>query len=191
MSEEEMYYPRNVSEWRAWLIEHHASRQSVWLLYYKKKSAQPSISWSEAVDEALCFGWIDSKAKPIDDEKYMQFFSKRKPKSVWSAINKKKVDQLIAQGRMTEAGYSSIAIAKENGSWTILDEAEALIVPPDLELEFNKVAEAKSFFLKLSRSDKKNILQWLVLTKRPETRMKRIHEIVELAAQNLKPKQFR
>lgn len=191
MSDKETFYPRNLSEWRAWLAENHASSQSVWLLYYKKKSGQPSISWSEAVDEALCFGWIDSKAKPIDDEKYMQFFSKRKPKSVWSAINKKKVEQLIAQGRMSEAGYASIALAKENGSWTILDEAEALIIPPDLELEFNKRAEAKSFFLELSRSDKRNILQWLVLAKRPETRLKRIKEIVELAAQNLKPKQFR
>jgi uncharacterized protein YdeI (YjbR/CyaY-like superfamily) len=146
--------------------------------------------YSEAVDEALCFGWIDSKTKPLDEEKFMQFFSKRKTKSVWSKINKEKIEHLTNAGLMTKAGFDSIEIAKQNGSWTILDEAEALIIPNDLEEEFENNPNAKTYFLSLSRSDKRNILQWLVLAKRAETRAKRIREIIELANINNKPKQF-
>jgi uncharacterized protein YdeI (YjbR/CyaY-like superfamily) len=187
----ETFYPKNRQEWRDWLQEHHDKKQSIWIIYYKKKSNSPTVAYSEAVDEALCFGWIDSKQMPIDKEKFMQFFSRRKPNSVWSRINKEKIDRLISQGIMTNAGYRTIEIAKQNGSWTILDEAEALIIPQDLESEFQKSPQGKDYFLGLSRSDKRNILQWLVLAKRPETRQNRISEIVELAAQNLKPKQFR
>jgi uncharacterized protein YdeI (YjbR/CyaY-like superfamily) len=187
----ETFYPKNRQEWREWLRENHAEKQSVWLIYYKKKSAIPTVMYSDAVDEALCFGWIDSKAKPLDEEKFMQFFSKRKAKSVWSKVNKAKVERLIGEGLMTKAGFESIETAKKNGSWAILDEAEALIIPKDLDEEFQKRPKAKNYFLGLSRSDKRNILQWLVLAKREETRQKRIAEIVELADQNQKPKQFR
>lgn len=187
----ETFYPKSRQEWREWLQENHTQKQSVWLIYYKKKSAIPTVMYSDAVDEALCFGWIDSKAKPLDNEKFMQFFSKRKAKSVWSKVNKAKVERLIGEGLMTKAGFESIEIAQQNGSWTILDEAEALIIPKDLDDEFQKRPKAKNYFLGLSRSDKRNILQWLVLAKREETRQKRIAEIVELADQNQKPKQFR
>jgi len=143
------------------------------------------------VDEALCFGWIDSTARPIDDEKYMQFFCKRKPNSVWSKINKEKIKRLIDAELITEAGFESIEIAKQNGSWNILDEVEELIIPEDLEKEFETKPGSKDFFLSLSKSVRKAILQWLVLAKQPATRQKRIYEIVELASQKLKPKQFR
>lgn len=185
------FYPESRQAWREWLIENHSTKENIWLIYYKKQSKMPSILYNEAVDEALCFGWIDSKSKPIDDGKYMQFFSKRKPKSVWSKINKEKVERLTAEGLMTDAGFKSIEIAKQNGSWNILDDAEALIIPEDLETEFMKLPAAKDFYLNLSRSDKRNILQWLVLAKRPETRQNRISEIVTLAANGEKPKQFR
>ncbi|SFH98118.1 YdeI/OmpD-associated family protein [Halpernia frigidisoli] len=187
----ETFYPKSRQEWREWLQDNHHTRQSVWLIYYKKKSNIPTVVYSEAVDEALCFGWINSKAKPLDEEKFMQFFSRRKPKSVWSKVNKEKIERLTNEGLMTKAGFDIVEIAKQNGSWTILDEAEALIIPNDLNIEFEKRPIAKSFFLGLSRSDKRNILQWLTLAKRQETRQKRIAEIVELADQNLKPKQFR
>jgi uncharacterized protein YdeI (YjbR/CyaY-like superfamily) len=187
----ETFYPKDRQEWRAWLQSNHDKKQSVWLIYYKKKSKIPTVTYSEAVEEALCFGWIDSKSKPLDHEKFMQFFSKRKIKSVWSKVNKEKIERLTSEGLMTKAGLDMIRIAKENGSWTILDEAEALIIPSDLDDEFKKQPEAKSYFLSLSSSDKRNILQWLTLAKREETRQKRISEIVELAGQNLKPKQFR
>ncbi|CAN5333546.1 YdeI/OmpD-associated family protein [soil metagenome] len=187
----ETFYPANRREWREWLQENHEKKQSVWLIYYKKKSNIPTVMYSEAVDEALCFGWIDSKAKPLDENKFMQFFCRRKPNSVWSKVNKEKVQRLIDEKLMTKAGYEIIETAKENGSWTILDEAEALVIPKDLERELNKKLTAKTYFLGLSRSDKRNILQWLVIAKRQETRLKRIIEIVELAHQNQKPKQFR
>jgi len=183
--------PKNRQEWREWLQENHDKKQSVWLIYYKKKSNILTVTYSEAVDEALCFGWIDSKAKPLDEEKFMQFFSRRKPKSVWSRINKEKIERLIHEGLMTTAGYHIIEIAKQNGSWTILDEAEALTIPKDLDEAFQNRPNAKNYFSGLSRSDKRNILQWLVLAKRQETRQKRISEIAELAEQNQKPKQFR
>jgi uncharacterized protein YdeI (YjbR/CyaY-like superfamily) len=121
----------------------------------------------------------------------MQFFSRRKAKSVWSRINKEKIERLIHEGLMTTAGYHIIEIAKQNGSWTILDEAEALTIPGDLDEAFQKRPNAKNYFSSLSRSDKRNILQWLVLAKKQETRQKRISEIAELAGQNQKPKQFR
>lgn len=187
----ETFCPKNRQQWREWLQKHHAEKQSVWLIYNKKKSGIPTVSWSEAVDEALCFGWIDSRAKAVDDYTYMQFFSRRKPKSVWSRINKEKVRQLTDNGSMSQAGFSSVEAAKQNGYWTILDDVEALIVPTDLEEAFQKNPNAEAYFLSLSRSDKRTVLQWLVVAKRPETRQNRITDIVESANQRLKPKTIR
>jgi uncharacterized protein YdeI (YjbR/CyaY-like superfamily) len=187
----ETFCPASVQEWRLWLKENHSSKQSIWLVYYKKKANIPTVTYSDAVDEALCFGWIDSKAKPLDEEKFMRFFCKRKPNSVWSKINKGKVQRLIDQGLMTQAGYESIETAKQNGSWIILDDVEELKIAKDLEKEFDIQPGSKEFFLSLSKSVRKSILQWLVLAKRPETRQKRINEIAELASHKLKPKQFR
>lgn len=186
----ETFCPTSQHDWRQWLTENHSVKQSVWLIYHKKKTNRPSLSWSEAVDEALCFGWIDSTKRPIDEDTFMQFFSKRKPKSVWSKINKDKVQQLIDLGQMMPAGYACIETAKQNGSWTFLDLAEELKIPKDLEKAFKTRRGSKQFFLSLSKSVRKAILQWLMLAKRPETRQKRINEIAELAAQKLKPKQF-
>jgi uncharacterized protein YdeI (YjbR/CyaY-like superfamily) len=180
-------YPLNRQQWREWLQAHHDTEKSVWLVYYKKKSNRSTLAWSEAVDEALCFGWIDSLAKPIDEERYMQFFCRRKPTSVWSRINKEKVERLIREGLMAQAGLDTIDRAKSNGSWIILDDAEALVIPADLEEEFQKKPNAKAYFLGLCKSDKRNLLQWLVLAKRPETRQKRMAEIVDCADQQLKP----
>ena len=190
MTSIETFTPTSRQEWRQWLQEHHRNTESVWLIYYKKHSNKPTISYSDAVDEALCFGWIDSKVKSIDQDSYMQFFTKRKPTSVWSKVNKAKVDTLIQTGHMTQAGLDSIQIAKENGSWTILDDVEALILPADLEQAFQSHPEAQEYFLSLSRSDKRNILQWLVMAKRPETRQKRITEIIYQAKKAQKPQQF-
>ncbi|UPQ79473.1 YdeI/OmpD-associated family protein [Flavobacterium azooxidireducens] len=187
-SETEIFYPCTLSMWREWLEKNHQSKQAVWVVFYRKSSKKNSITWSEAVDVALCFGWIDSKKIKIDDETSHQFFSKRKAKSTWSKINKQKVEKLIASGLMTEEGHKSIATAKQNGSWTILDEVEELIVPSDLQAEFAIHPAAKEFFNSLSKSVKKGILQWLVLAKRSETRQNRITEIIERAKQKLKPK---
>ncbi|ASS48479.1 MAG: hypothetical protein A3D31_08040 [Candidatus Fluviicola riflensis] len=188
--EPETFYPANQQEWRAWLQENHVQKQSVWLIMYKKQSGVPTISWSEAVDEALCFGWIDSTKRPIDEQRSMQYFSKRKAVSTWSKINKAKIEQLIAEGLMTQAGLDIIETAKQNGSWTILDEVEELTIPEDLEREFDSRHGSREFFLGLSKSMKKQLLYWIVSAKREETRNKRIVEIVENAEQGKKPKQF-
>ena len=187
----ETYSPQSQTDWRQWLEKNHQSKQSVWLVFYTKKSNIPSLSWSEAVDEALCFGWIDSTRKKINDISFMQFFSKRKSKSNWSKINKEKVQQLIGNKRMTKAGYESVEIAKQNGYWTILDEIEEVIIPNDLEIAFEKHNGAKDYFLGLSKSTRKIILSWIILVRKQETRQKRIEEVVESAALNLKPKHLR
>jgi len=189
-NEIEVFRPTSQQAWRLWLTENHSLKKAVWLIYSKKKSNLPSITWSGAVDEALCFGWIDSIKKPIDDETFMQFFCKRKPYSVWSKINKEKIKRLIEQNLVTKAGYASIEAAKKNGSWIILDEAEELMIPKDLEREFETRAGSYDFFISLSKSTRKAILQWLFLAKRSETRQNRIIEIAHLAGQKLKPKQF-
>ncbi len=184
------FYPTSRKEWRNWLQKNHINEPAVWLICYKMKAAIPTISWREAVEEALCFGWVDSKRKPIDNEKFMQFFSKRKASSTWSKVNKEKVKQLIDNGTMTDAGLACIEIAKKNGSWTILDDVEELLIPADLAAAFEKHEGSKDYFISLSKSVKKMILQWLVLAKRPETRAKRINEVAELAGQKLRPTQF-
>ncbi|GGE42108.1 uncharacterized protein YdeI (YjbR/CyaY-like superfamily) [Pedobacter psychrotolerans] len=189
--EQETFYPENKSQWRAWLKENHALKKSIWVIFYKKKTGRPTINWSEAVDEALCFGWIDSIGKPIDDEKFMQYFCQRKPNSTWSKINKDKVNVLLEANLITDAGKYCIDIAKQNGSWTILDEVEALIIPKDLELAFAEQPEAAIFFSNLSRTVKKGILQWLVLAKRPATRASRIKDVIQFCLEKNIPKQFR
>ncbi len=184
------FYPKSNEAWQKWLEKNHQKEQSIWIIYYKAKSNMPTVKYTDAVDIALCYGWIDSTSRPIDEEKYMQYFTKRKPKSVWSKVNKEKVERLIKEGKMTKAGFESIEIAKQNGSWNILDDAENLVIPNNLENEFKKYKNANTNFLSLSRSDKRNILQWLTLAKRSETIQKRVEEIASLAEQGLKPKQF-
>ncbi|GAB3171566.1 YdeI/OmpD-associated family protein [Telluribacter humicola] len=187
----ETFCPTSRHDWRQWLEENHRSKQSIWLIFFKAKSGVPTLSWSEAVDEALCFGWIDSTRRSIDNEKFLQFFCWRKPKSGWSKVNKEKVQRLIEEGLMTPAGYESIATARQNGSWETLDDVEELKVPTDLTQAFEALPGSEAYFLSLSKSVRKSILHWIVLAKRPETRQNRINEVAELAGQKQKPKQFR
>lgn len=174
------FCPKSQTAWREWLQENHQSQQAVWLVYYKKKINQHALTWSNAVDEALCFGWVDSRRKPIDDLTFMQFFCKRKPNSTWSKINKEKVQLLIDSGRMSQAGFDSITLAKQNGSWTMLDDVEELIIPADLEEALMRQPGSMGDFLNLSKSARKELLQWLLFAKRIETRLKRIDTIVKL-----------
>lgn len=191
MSEQpETFYPETRKHWRKWLQKHHESANSVWVVFYKKSSGQPVVTWSEAVDEALCFGWIDSTRRPLDDKRFIQFFTKRKPTSVWSKINKEKVARLLSEGLMMPAGLASIKTAKQNGSWTKLDKVENLSIPRDLAAAFKSVPGSKKYFDGLSKSVKKIMLQWIVTAKRAETRQKRISELAELAGNKQKPKQF-
>jgi len=183
-------YLNTKEEWRLWLENNHHIAQSIWVICNTKKSNLPVVSWTELVDEALCFGWIDSTRRPIDAYSFMQLFSRRKPKSTWSRINKEKVKKLIDANLMAPAGYAVIKIAQENGSWSILDSVEELIIPEDLDEAFRHYAGSKDYFLGLSKSVKKMMLQWIVLAKRPDTRKKRIDEIAARAAEKDRPKQF-
>jgi uncharacterized protein YdeI (YjbR/CyaY-like superfamily) len=178
---------KNRSEWRQWLEKNHCSSIGIWLIYYKVKSGKPSIRYDEAVKEALCFGWIDSKVNAIDEESYKQIFTPRKPKSVWSKLNKQYVEELIEQGLMNQVGKEKIEAAKKDGSWKILDAIEALIVPADLEEALAANETAKNYFESFSNSSKKNILFWIVSAKRSETRLKRIEQTIISAEQNKNP----
>ena len=171
---------------REWLEENHASAEAVWLVYRKKASGRSSITWSEAVDEALCYGWIDSKMQTIDEESYEQYFTRRKPTSPWSKINKDKVAALEAAGMIRPSGAAAIAVAKENGSWNLLDDAQALIIPEDLESAFEN-ADHLAFFESLSPSRRRNILEWIAMAKRADTRARRIAETVEAASRAAVP----
>jgi uncharacterized protein YdeI (YjbR/CyaY-like superfamily) len=183
----ESFQAKNRSEWRQWLKENHRSSIGIWLIYYKVKSGKSSIRYDEAVKEALCFGWIDSKVNTIDEESYKQIFTPRKAKSVWSKLNKQYVEELIEQGLLTQAGKEKIEAAKQDGSWNLLDAIEALILPDDLEEALAVNEMAKKYFEAFSNSAKKNILFWITNAKRPETRIKRIEQTILSAAQNKNP----
>jgi uncharacterized protein YdeI (YjbR/CyaY-like superfamily) len=180
------FYARDRREWRAWLEQHHDTAPGVRLIYYKKGSDKPSVKYADAVEEALCFGWIDSKANTRDDESIMQLFTPRKAKSIWSKVNKQRIEKLIAQGLMTPAGLARIEAAKQNGSWNSLDAIDALIIPPDLEAALAANYAARTNFDAFPPSSKKIILFWIASAKRPGTRAKRIEETVTLAAQNIR-----
>ncbi len=183
----ETVYASDRQAWRQWLEQNHRTSPGIWLIYYKVKSGKPSIQYSEAVKEALCFGWIDSKVKSLDEERYQQIFTPRKPKSVWSQLNKQYIEELIQQGQMTPAGLEKVNAAKQDGSWTSLDEIEALTLPLDLRQALEANDTAKQNFEALSRSAKKNVLYWIGSAKRPETRLKRIEQAVSSAVQNKNP----
>lgn len=191
IDETENFEPESQQDWRKWLELNHEKCDAIWLILHKKGSKTPNLNWSEAVDEALCFGWIDSTKKLLDKDRYIQYFCRRKPNSTWSKVNKEKVDKLIQNNLMTEAGFTSIETAKQNGSWTMLDEVEALVIPGDLKEELAIHKGSMEYFESLSKSSKKILLYWVVSAKRPEIRRKRIVEIAENASKNLKPKQFR
>lgn len=176
--EADIFCPTSQTDWRIWLMENHDKKQSVWLIFFRKSTGIPSLTWSEAVDEALCFGWIDSTKKSIDAQRYIQYFSRRKPKSTWSKVNKDKVKLLIDNGLMTNVGLKCIEIAKENGTWTILDDVENLVIPDDLAKAL-KENNAMEYFQNLTKSVKKMMLHRVLFAKRLETKKKRIAEIVE------------
>ena len=175
------YYPKTRKEWRRWLTRNHDTATGIWLINYKKESGRPRVPYAEAVEEALCFGWIDSVMNPLDEYSFMQLFTPRKPKSNWSKLNKQRVETLIDQGLMTPAGLAKIEAAKADGSWTSLDKVEALDVPPDLAKALSKNKTALANFNAFSPSRKKMLLYWVNEAKRPETRAKRIAEAVAAA----------
>lgn len=170
--------------WRDWLAENHDRSAGIWLIFDRKSSRADRLAYGDSVEEALCFGWIDSLVKPIDADHYKQLFTPRKPKSVWSRTNKDRVERLIAAGLMTQAGIARIEEAKRTGSWSALDAVEAMVIPPELEAALEANPKAKAYFHAFSPSARKGYLYWLNAAKRPETRAARVKEIVRLAAAN-------
>lgn len=174
-------YCRDLQAWHQWLKKHHAQKEPIWLVLHKKNADEPSVTYSEAVDEALCWGWIDSKAIKLDEQRYLQIFSPRKPRSVWSKVNKNKIEKLLAEGRMQSAGQAKIDAAKADGSWAALDEVEEFVIPDDLAKALAASKTAQENFDAFAKSIRKYCLQWLASAKREETRANRIAAIVTAA----------
>lgn len=178
------------ADWRQWLAANHATEQSVWLIIYRKESGIPSVYYPEAVDEALCFGWIDSKPNKRDESSYYQFFSRRNPKSNWSGVNKRKVAELTAQGLMAEAGLAMVELAQQTGTWTALEAVENLVIPADMQALFDQNPTALAYWEQFPPSTRRGILEWIQNAKRPDTRQNRIAETVRLATDNIRANQY-
>ncbi|MDA3954850.1 MAG: YdeI/OmpD-associated family protein [Bacteroidales bacterium] len=183
----ETIYCKNRDEWRAWLKQNHSIVNEIWLIYYKKHTKKPTVIYNEAVEEALCFGWIDSTVKRIDDETYMQKYTPRRKSSMWSFVNKKRVKKLIHEKRMTSAGLEKVEIAKKNGEWEkAYSSGEKVEMPKDLEQALLANPIAYKNFFNFSPSNQQNYIGWLVSAKREETIQKRIDAVVKRSEKNEK-----
>lgn len=184
----EVVRPSDRAEWREWLSKHHTQKESVWLLI--AKADHPGLKRLEAVEELLCFGWIDSVANKLDDKYFKLLVSPRKPKSVWSKVNKALVNKLMKTGLMHDKGLAMVKLAKKTGTWTVLDSVDNLEYPPDLTKALSKDKAAQKFFEAFPPSTKKGILQWIQSAKTDETRNKRIAETVGKASLNIRANQY-
>lgn len=184
-------HPKSRSEWRQWLEANHMRTEGVWLISFKKATGKPRFEYDESVEEALCFGWIDSKGNKLDEDRSMLWFAPRKPRTGWSKPNKERVEKLIRAGLMAPAGLAKVEAAKKDGSWNALDAVEALEIPPDLAKAFSRHKIAKEYFDAFPRSVKRAILEWITNAKKPETRAKRVEETVTKAEKNIRANQWR
>jgi uncharacterized protein YdeI (YjbR/CyaY-like superfamily) len=182
-------HPKSRAEWRAWLVRNHGRTKGLWVVTYKKSTGLPRLTDDEIIDEALCFGWIDSKSKALDEKRSMFWCAPRKAGTGWSRRNKERVQKLIAAGEMADAGMAKIKAAKKDGSWTALDAVEALVIPQDFEAALASLPHAAAHFEKFPPSAKRSILEWIRSAKKPETRLKRIEESARLANKNIRANQ--
>jgi uncharacterized protein YdeI (YjbR/CyaY-like superfamily) len=174
-------YIADIEQWRKWLSENHANEAGLWLIFYKKAVSKPTISYEAAVEEALCFGWIDSIIKKIDATKYARKFTPRSDKSRWSQLNKKRADKMIKEGRMTEVGLAKIRIAKKTGLWNKDDRPRiSFDIPPEFAKSLARNKKAKENFDKLAASYRKHYIGWITIAKRPDTKKRRIKESIAL-----------
>jgi len=184
-------HPMSRAEWRSWLEHHHTRTQGIWLISYKKATGKPRVEYDEQVEEALCFGWLDSKANKLDNERSMLWFAPRKPRTGWSKPNKERVESMLIAGLMTPAGMAKIDAAQHDGSWSALDAVEALEIPPDLQVALDGYPSAGNHFDAFPRSAKRGILEWISTAKTDVTRAKRIEETARLAEDNQRANQWR
>lgn len=178
------------AQWRRWLETHHRASAGVWLVTHKKGAGKPRVETADAVEECLCFGWIDSLPRKLDAERTMLLCTPRKPSSAWSRLNQERVARLTRLGAMSERGLEVVAAAKACGAWNALDEVEALLLPEDLSLALVPLEGAREHFEAFPRSVKRGILDWIRQAKRPRTRAARISETAELAAKNKRAHQW-
>lgn len=178
------------AQWRAWLSRNYARREGVWLTTYKKGAGKPALSYGDAVEEALCWGWIDSKGRKLDDERTMLWYAPRKPGTGWSKPNKERIERAIAAGQMAAPGLAKIEAAKSDGSWNALDGVERLEIPPDLAAALAGITDAAANFDGFPRSAKRGILEWISSAKTAETRSRRIAETARLAGENIRANQW-
>lgn len=170
------------AEWRAWLAANHRTSTGVWLVTWKRRTGRPSVAYEEAVEEALCFGWIDGVLNRVDVERSMQYFAPRKPRGTWARSNKERVARLEAAGLMTEAGRAAVAIARANGSWQSLDAIDALVMPDDLAAALAASPGSREHFDGHSASVRRMALAWVYQAKRPATRAARVEQVAAIAA---------
>ena len=173
--------PATRAEWRAWLEANHLASSGVWLVSWKKHTGNPTVTYEEGVEEALCFGWIDGMMNRVDDDRTMQYFAPRKPKSTWARSNKERVARLEAAGLMTEAGRAAVELARANGSWASLDVIDALVVPDDLAAALAARPGARDRFDASSVSVRRSALAWVYQARRPETRAAHVEQIAAIA----------
>ena len=186
----ESIQPKSILEWNKWLERNHSRANGIWLITFKQVTGKPRISYDDAVESALCFGWIDSKPRTLDAERSMLWFSPRKKGSAWSKRNKERVEKLVAANRLREAGLAKIEEAKQDGSWSKLDSVEALEIPSDLRKAFKSNLGSNSNFDAFPRSSKRAILEWIGNAKTEATRAKRVSETATLAAENIRANQW-
>jgi uncharacterized protein YdeI (YjbR/CyaY-like superfamily) len=172
------------STWRAWLEANHLAARGAWLVTWRPRTGRASLDYEAAVEEALCFGWVDSTGGRVDDERGKLYFAPRKPRSVWAASNRARVERLIEEGRMAPAGLAAIERAKANGSWSVLEAAERMEIPDDLAVAFGGRPPAAANFAAFPPSARRMLLAWVAVARRPETRAARIAEIADAAARN-------
>jgi uncharacterized protein YdeI (YjbR/CyaY-like superfamily) len=184
-------HPATRAAWRAWLERHHTRPTGVWVVTWKKVANRPTPSYDDLVEEALCFGWVDSRPGKLDALRTKLWFAPRQPGSGWSAPNKRRVEQLLVDGRIAPAGLAKIEAAKRDGSWTALDAVEALEIPADLAAAFARHPGGESCFAAFPRSAKRGILEWITTAKRAETRAARVDETARLAARNERANQWK
>ncbi len=172
-------------EWRAWLAANHDKEDVIWLVHYKKHTGKPNIPYDDTVEEALCYGWIDSTVRKLDEERYVQKFTPRREKSVWSDLNKKRVARLIGNGSMTEHGLRKVKAAKKSGIWDkpIPRPKLTFEMPPELDAALSRNKRARQTFDNLAPSYRKQYIAWIEVAKRPETKAKRVKESVQLLAE--------
>lgn len=182
--------PASEAEWRAWLAEHHERADGVWLIRFKAGAARSNLSLEQSIRQALCFGWIDSLPRALDDERTMLYFAPRKPGSNWSRLNRDRVEDLEVQGLLEPAGIEKIEAARADGSWSALDAVDRLEIPADLQAAFDRFPGSREEWDGFPPSIRRGILEWILNAKRPATRLKRLDETASLAKKGERANQW-